>query len=100
MNYYLVSFQKTENGCFQSNIALAAGVQAVEAHYSDCFWLNVSEASESDVIEAQNKNKPIIEIESKEEETTFEIKANPQYNSNEVFSQASRIRQLLTHSRP
>lgn len=71
--YFYVSFQYSES-TYCTNIAHAETAEAVEAHYSKYAWVSVREAEDHEVETAKRKGIPIIEIESKEEESMkFEL---------------------------
>lgn len=71
--YFSVSFQHSEN-VYCANIAHAETAEEVEAHYSKYAWYSVREAQDHEVETAKRKGMPIIEIESKEDESMkFEL---------------------------
>ena len=53
--YYLVTFQYSKS-TYCSNIAIAETEEAVKAHYSKYDYVNIQEATESDIQEAKRKN--------------------------------------------
>lgn len=59
--YYKVEFQYSED-IFCANIAHAASVKAVEAHYSKYPWCSVSECKAWELESARQRGMPIIEI--------------------------------------
>ena len=71
--YYLVTFHYSES-TYCSNIAIAETEEAVKAHYSKYDYVNIQEATESDIQEAKRKNKPFIECETPEQEKATEEK--------------------------
>ena len=68
MMYFTVSFQYSES-VYCTNIAIAENEQAINDHYSQYEWFSVSPATDAEVEAARRKGMPIVEIESKEEET-------------------------------
>ena len=60
--YFNVSFQYS-GSVYCSNLAHAETVEDVQAHYSEYDWVSVSDATEYDVRNAQERGKPIIECE-------------------------------------
>lgn len=78
MKYYNISFQYSET-TYCSNIALAADQATVEQHYSNYPWYNITEATESDLREAERKGKPIIDLTEKEPETAAEEATEPDF---------------------
>ena len=64
---YNVSFKSGEVYC--SNLAIAESKEDVERHYSKKYeWIHVSEATESEVREAERKGKPIVTVKPEETE--------------------------------
>lgn len=63
--YFTVSFKYSEN-VYCSNLAHAETAEAVNAHYSEYEWVDIREATDSDINEATRKGKPIVEIETPE----------------------------------
>lgn len=57
---YRVSFQYSES-TYCTNIATAQNVQEVEKVYSRYQWHKITEATESDLREAERKGMPVIQ---------------------------------------
>lgn len=70
--YFSVSFKYSEN-TYCTNIAHAASVEAVKAHYSKYEWVSVEECGEYEVETAKRKGMPIVEIEEAQEEEKMEF---------------------------
>ncbi len=81
--YYLVTFQYSES-TYCSNIAIAETEEAVKAHYSKYGYVNIQEATESDIQEAKRKNKPFIKCETPEQEKATE--ENPKTSDRPNFA--------------
>lgn len=71
MKFYKVSFQYLET-VFCSNIAEATNAADVEKHYSKYTWVNIEEATSSEVEAAKRKGMPIIKVEHIEEDENTE----------------------------
>lgn len=67
-NYFKVTFKYSET-TFCSNLAIAENIADVKSHYSKYDIIDISEANTSDIKEAQEKSKPIIECKHIEENT-------------------------------
>lgn len=59
--YYTVSF-KYSDSVYCTNIAHAESKAKAEAHYSGYSWAEAREATDREVMAAQRKGMPIIEI--------------------------------------
>ena len=82
--YFTVSFQYSET-TYCTNIAHSESVEAVENEYSKYQWYKISEATEAEVEAAKRKGMPVIEIESKKEDSkmgTYSI--NQELNGIEI----------------
>jgi len=79
MKFYKVSFQYSET-VFCSNIAEAANAADVEKHYSKYTWVNIEEATNSEVEAAKRKGMPIVKVEHIEEDENTETEKKGEKN--------------------
>lgn len=83
MTHFNITFKYSES-TYCSNIALAVSVEDVKAHYSNYEIISISEATASDIAEAQRKGKPFVECPHIEATTNALLTVNDSKNGFEL----------------
>lgn len=97
MKFYKVSFQYSET-VFCSNIAEATNAADVEKHYSKYTWVNIEEATSSEVEAAKRKGMPIIKVEHIEEDENTETTESTETEKKGVNTMKKTYAELINEA--